>query len=47
LIFEVRNDQVQELAALVADEMVGVRELEVPLKVDIKAGPNWADTAPI
>jgi DNA polymerase I-like protein with 3'-5' exonuclease and polymerase domains len=26
--------------------MVGVRALEVPLKVDVKAGMNWADAKP-
>ncbi len=43
LIFEVPSDQVQYLAELVTDEMVGVWKLNVPLKVDVKAGPNWAD----
>jgi len=46
LIFEVPADQLDQLAGLVAEEMVGVRTLEVPLKVDIKAGPNWADAKP-
>ena len=27
-----------------AEEMVGVWKLNVPLKVDVKAGPNWAET---
>ncbi|NQU25427.1 MAG: DNA polymerase I, partial [Candidatus Nealsonbacteria bacterium] len=43
LIFEVPSDQVQYLAELVTDEMVGVWKLSVPLKVDVKVGPNWAD----
>ncbi len=47
LIFEVPPDQLDNLAQLVTDEMVGVWKLEVPLKVDIKAGPNWADTKEI
>jgi DNA polymerase I len=42
LIFEVRADQLHHLADLVRDEMVGVHKLDVPLKVDVKAGPNWA-----
>ena len=42
LIFEVPSDQLRQLAELVTEEMVGVHTLNVPLKVDIKAGPNWA-----
>ncbi len=42
LIFEVPSDQLPHLAQLVREEMVGVYALNVPLKVDIKAGPNWA-----
>lgn len=43
LIFEVPSDQLHNLARLVADEMANVMKFHVPLKVDIKAGPNWAD----
>jgi len=43
LIFEVPIDERDSLAALVVAEMTGVRQLNVPLKVDVKAGPNWAD----
>jgi DNA polymerase-1 len=42
LIFEVPSDQLHQLAGLVTEEMVGVYALNVPLKVDIKAGPSWA-----
>ncbi len=42
LIFEVPSDQLHYLAGLVTEEMVGVYALNVPLKVDIKAGPSWA-----
>ncbi|MEN6406723.1 MAG: DNA polymerase I [Thermoguttaceae bacterium] len=42
LIFEVPSDQLHPLAELVREEMVGVYALNVPLKVDLKAGPNWA-----
>jgi DNA polymerase-1 len=44
LIFEVPSDQLSPLARLVTEEMAGVKTLKVPLKVDLKAGPNWADT---
>jgi DNA polymerase-1 len=33
----------QALAELVTEEMVGAHALDVPLKVDLKAGPNWAE----
>ena len=42
LIFEVPSDQLRQLAELVREEMVRVHALNVPLKVDVKAGPNWA-----
>ena len=44
LILEVPTDQFHHLAALVREEMIGAWALDVPLKVDLKAGPNWADT---
>ena len=44
LIFEVPPDQLHFLAKLVSDEMAGAYPLNVPLKVDLKAGPNWAAT---
>ncbi|MBU4271446.1 MAG: DNA polymerase I [Planctomycetes bacterium] len=44
LILEVPTDQFHHLAALVREEMIGAWALNVPLKVDLKAGPNWADT---
>ncbi len=44
LIFEVPSENLDGLARLVVDEMVnGVQPLSVPLTVDLKAGPNWAD----
>ena len=46
LIFEVPAEHRDRLARLVVEEMSGVRRLEVPLKVDVKAGPNWADARP-
>jgi DNA polymerase-1 len=47
LIFEVPAEEVTRLAALVVEEMVGAAKLNVPLKVDVKAGPNWADARPM
>ncbi len=42
LVFEIPNEQLQATAQLVTDEMVGVMQLDVPLKVDVKSGLNWA-----
>jgi DNA polymerase-1 len=46
LVFEVPADTVELLAALVNEEMTSVLPLRVPLKVDLKSGPTWADTEP-
>jgi DNA polymerase-1 len=43
LIFEVPSDQVDNLAAMVVEEMSGVFEMAVPLSVDVKVGANWAE----
>ncbi len=43
LVFEAPQAEIKPLAALVGDEMSGVGELTVPLKVDVTAGQNWAD----
>ncbi len=47
LVFEVPLSRRDELAVLVNEEMVGAYPLEVPLKVDVKAGPNWAEAEPL
>ena len=46
LVFEAPSDQLTYLARLVTEEMNGVYQLRVPLKVDVEVGPNWADTEP-
>ncbi len=43
LVFECPDDEVQTLAALVRDAMTNALKLDVPLKVDVAAGPNWLD----
>jgi len=42
LIFEVRDDYVNQLATVVREVMTTVMPLNVPLKVDVKYGSNWA-----
>ena len=46
LVFEVPLDEVDRLAPLVVEEMAGVMQLRVPLKVDVQTGANWADMEP-
>jgi DNA polymerase-1 len=46
LVFEVPPTELEYLGELVTQEMVGVLELSVPLKVDLKSGDNWADCEP-
>jgi len=43
LVLECAEDQLQECAQLVSDEMEAAYKLKVPLKTDIKWGRNWHD----
>ena len=43
LLFEVPEDEVDALAAVVVEKMEGAVELEVPLVVEWGAGPSWYD----
>jgi len=43
LIFEVPPDEVKAMAELARNEMSHVQKLSIPLKVDVKIGPNWAE----
>ncbi len=43
LVFEAPPTEVKALAKLVRAEMIGAIKLDVPLKVDVAAGPNWLD----
>jgi DNA polymerase-1 len=41
LVAEVPRLEVERMARLLGDEMSGAYELDVPLVVDVRAGPNW------
>ena len=41
LIFEVPKDELEEIRAMVREEMENVHVLKVPLKVDMGVGKNW------
>ncbi|MEQ9325098.1 MAG: DNA polymerase A family protein, partial [Polyangiaceae bacterium] len=43
VLFEVPNDELEQAASIAADAMRGAFELEVPLRVGVEAGPNWAE----
>jgi DNA polymerase-1 len=46
LLFEVRKNAVDEVAAIVREQMQGAAELRVPLTVDVGIGDNWKDAKP-
>jgi DNA polymerase-1 len=43
LLFEVPEDEIDEMSQLVPGTMSEALELSIPLKVDIKSGRNWAE----
>jgi len=43
LLFEVREDKIQEWSKIVKNAMEDVAKLKVPIIVDIKAGKNWGE----
>ncbi len=46
LVFEVPQGSVDKVSDLVKREMEAAYPLEVPLRVDLGSGANWADAAP-
>ncbi len=47
LLFEVLEDERARVRQIVEELMPRAVALSVPLKVDLKAGPNWADMTPV
>lgn len=43
LVFDVPKDELREVADLVRETMESAVDLDVPLKVDVKAGRNWLE----
>ena len=43
LVFEVSEPELETIKSLVKEEMEGVMKLEIPLKVEIGTGRNWAE----
>ena len=46
-MFECPPEEVEAVAALARREMTAAIAFDVPLKVDLAAGPNWLDVAPL
>jgi DNA polymerase-1 len=47
LVFEIPEDIVPQVAPVVREVMCGAANLDVPLEVEPKAGPNWRDMEPV
>ena len=43
LLFEVPQEEIEEMKALVAELMSKAMKLCVPLKIDVKLGKNWGE----
>lgn len=43
LLLEVRKDALAQVSEAARAEMEGVATMRVPLKADLKWGPNWAE----
>ena len=43
LVFEIKEDMVKKIAAVIKKIMEGVVRLTVPLVVDVKIGANWGE----
>jgi DNA polymerase-1 len=47
LVFDVPEARLAEIGVLVRDTMESAADLGVPLEVEMKAGPNWYELAPV
>ncbi len=43
LLFEVKEEELEELQEIIKEKMEGAVELSIPLRVDIGIGKNWAE----
>jgi DNA polymerase-1 len=43
LVFDVPEDEIETVTALVREEMEGAIEMEVPVVVDVGVGDNWLE----
>jgi DNA polymerase-1 len=47
LVFEAPPKEVDAVARLAREEMTGAMKLDVALRVDVAAGPNWLDVTDV
>ena len=47
LVFRVPKDELPRMAGLVRETMEHAMTLDVPIRVDVHAGKNWLDMAPV
>ena len=47
LVLEAPDAEVEPLAALVRKAMIEAIPFDVPIQVEVAAGPNWLDTRPL
>jgi DNA polymerase-1 len=47
LVFEAPDAEIPELAKLVEEEMTTAIDFDVPIRVEVAAGPNWLDVEPV
>lgn len=47
LVFEVPEEELEDVAMLVKEKMESTVSLDVPITVEMKVGPNWADMEPL
>jgi DNA polymerase-1 len=47
LVFDVDEDNVDEVANLAVDRMVAAYDLRPPLEVEAKAGSRWGQVSPL
>ncbi len=47
LLFEIPEEELPDVAPLLVGMMADAMELTVPIVVDAKVGPTWADMVPL
>jgi len=47
LVFEAPGTEIAPLGRIAREAMTSALDLDVPLQVDLAAGPNWLDVQPV
>ena len=47
LLFEIPNDELDSIPFLIQERMQNIVQLDVPIKAEMRIGPNWLDTMPL